>query len=149
MKRVITLDPEYIPWEPGAPVVRLRRRRNKTLGAALGIGLALLLCGAMALLGTQNKLQTQPTATSAAATAQPTATPGIVPTPQLITQGRPGYLTLVRRNVVNFLQCEGAFVIRSGNADVLAVGDDTLDGPIIDVSVGEVHIECAGYKTQF
>jgi hypothetical protein len=141
MKTVITLDPEYIPWEPGNPVVRLRRKRNKTLAAVLGIGFAVVICGGMAYLGSQQKAITEPPHDLAAAPV-PTAmaTPGAIPTPALITRGQPGRLAVMRGNVVSFFPCE-TYMIRAG--ETIVETGDTENGPVVDVTGHEeVVIEC-------
>lgn len=142
MKTVITLDPEYIPWEPGAPVVRLRRKRNKALAAVLSIGFMFVIVGALVIVNSQRHTPGEPVEALVAAT-QPAeqATPVAVPTPALVTRGQPGRLAVVRHNVVSFFVCD-TFAVRSGEA--LLEAGDTANGPIVDVSgKGEVSIECA------
>jgi hypothetical protein len=142
MKTVITLDPEYIPWEPGAPVVKLRRKRHKTLQVVLPLLAFVLLCGGVALFGgAQGK--TPPVAPVADVTPVPTAagTPVALPTPALLTRGQPGRVAVIRGNSVSFFTC-ATFVVRAGET-VLAQGE-TGDGPIVDVSEQQqgVSVEC-------
>lgn len=149
MKTVITLDPEYIPWEPGAPVVRLRRKRNKTLAAILGVGFCVLICGGMLFFAQQKQQAVTPPDLVDAAPV-PTALPtlGILPTPALITQGTPGQLAIQRGNVVSFLPCT-IYRVRNGDAVIVAEGD-TASGPIVDVSDQQgVRIECENQVFEF
>jgi hypothetical protein len=141
MKSIITLDPEYIPWEPGNPVVRLRRKKNKALLAILGIGFFVMVFGGGLFFAQQNSALGTPAPDLVAApvpTARPT--PVAQPTPALLAQGQPGKLAVIRGLVVSFFPC-ATYSVRAGET-VIGAGD-TASGPIIDVTnYGEVTIEC-------
>jgi len=139
MKTVITLDPEYIPWEPGNPTVRLRRKRNKTLAAILVVVAMVFLFGGGLFMSSQNKPGT-PAALEAAPVPTAPATWAVVPTPALITRAQPGRLAVIDGNTASFFPC-GVYGVRSGET-VIATGDAT-DGVIVDVTGYEgVTIEC-------
>ena len=139
-KTVITLDPEYIPWEPGAPVVKLRRRRNKKMAAIVSAVVGVLLCGGLGLYGYLNRPPETPVELPALADVAPAVTPGHAPTPSLITQAQPGQLAIVQDNVVRFFLC-ASYSVMSGET-ILSEGT-TVEGAIVDVSRSEgVVIEC-------
>jgi len=125
MKTVVTLDPEYIPWESDKPIVRLRRRHNKKLQALASFGGLALLIGGALLASSLNK-PAKPV-TPLVVTVTPVVTPEVTPTPA----GRPGYLTIVRDNVTSFFPTK-TYTIYDEQTTILSSGD-TDAGPVVRV----------------
>lgn len=142
MKTTISLDPEYIPWEPGAPVVRLRRTKaQRRLTAFLSAGALALLFGAF--LGYGYLSQAQPATPEAPATVAAVPTPGATaaayaPPALVMNSPPPGTLAIVRDNTAVFFRCD-AYRVRLGE-HVLAEG--TTEAGALVTAIAAVTVEC-------
>ncbi len=154
MRTLVTLDPEYIPWAPSAPEVKLRRKRNK-LSAALPIVMGILVIGGIWLFVNRGTLSqgdgvgTAATSTVAGGTATAPREGGEVaasPAPaEVLTTGRPGALGLRRGNSVTFLPC--ATYTATVGAQVYAGKTDT--GPVLACGDITVEVVCDGSNITF
>lgn len=155
MRTLVTLDPEYIPWAPSAPEVKLRRKRNKFVSAALPIVMGILVIGGIWLFVNRGTLSqgdgvgTAATSTVAGGTATDSREGESVaasPAPaDVLSVGRPGALALRRGNSVTFLTC--ATYTATVGAQVYA--GNTAGGPVINCGDLTTEVMCDGAAITF
>lgn len=148
MRTLVTLDPEYIPWAPSAPEVKLRRKRNKFVTAALPIVMGILVIGGIWLFVNRGALSqgdgVDLPATSAVAgdsTIDSREGESVAASPapaDVLTAGRPGALGLRRGNTVTFLPC----ATYTATVGTQVYAGETSTGPVISCNDITVEVIC-------
>jgi len=113
MRTFITLDPEYLPWAPETPNVKLRRKHNKIVEFMLPLCLMALMMGGIFLYLNRESLTQGSVHDPIAGAATPAVTamvgeratmsPVDVAAP---TMGQIGALTLIRKRDQITLYCK-------------------------------------------
>jgi len=136
---VITLDPEYIPWEADENIVKLRHPRPKWLRWTLRVApfVALIVMGLVAWLVPHITLTAAPPSAAVSPLATPINSPATTP----------GQLTLVRRDGLETLYCT-RYTIFAG-AEILGRGS-TARGALLDISAyRQIEVVCDGKTITF
>lgn len=136
---VISLDPEYIPWE--TEVVRLRRRKIKVgkKGVFVILAVALIAISLIVVL-TVGKHSQSANATPAPVVApSPSPIPATFAPPTLAPVGKPGALAVVRDSSLTFYPCQ-TFTVWEGET-IIATGE-TLSAPVVNITGKVVRIAC-------
>ena len=136
---VISLDPEYVPWEnTDDSIVRLRRKKRPGVAIAFTILVPVLIAAAVFILPklqqTDSTPAPQPTEVAVAHAQSPIATP----THDLFA-GRAGSLGLrFGDNSITFLPCS---IYTATVAGQIFAGDTTA-GPVIEIISYPTEVEC-------
>jgi len=148
MRTFVTLDPEYIPWAPHTPNVKLRRKHNKFLAAVMPVLALAIVVGAMVLYmnwdkfgvplaqgdvhpiaGTEAEALTTPVSEGAGVVDASASVPAI---------GKIGYLTLRTKKGDVLYECNTYRVLSRG--DVVAQGDTlSIERDVIESVLTDVH----------
>jgi hypothetical protein len=141
MRRVVSLDPDYVPWEH--KVVRLRKKKAPAIVlllvvVALGFGVYQKESAKRRNSAPHRDVMV----VEATPTVAPTATPLVIKTPCEPT-GRPGSLTLAYN--------EGCSVMRMACDTYQAAGKSgtTEAGPVVVIEGDEARFVCDGTEMEF
>lgn len=147
MRTIVTLDPEFIPWAPSVPNVKLRRKHNKFLVAIMPVLAVAIAMGAILLYLNRDKFGTPlaqggdaPTVDTAAEVLTTPVSEGagaVDASASVPAIGKIGYLTLRTKKGDVLYECSTYRVTSRGDlvahGNTLSVKRDVIDRVLTDV----------------